>query len=219
MPPQANAAFVCAMEDVLDVYTRPYDPTHPVVCLDETNKQVVAEIRPPLPTEPDQPKRVDYEYERQGTANLFMTFEPLTGQRQVALTDRRTAVDFAKVVRELLDVRYPHAERVILVLDNLNTHTPAALYEAVEPAVARRLIERLGIHHTPKHGSWLNMAEIELSVLSRQCLDRRIETRGELRQEVSQWERPRNERGVVIRWQFTTADARIKLRRLYPTVR
>ena len=174
IPPQANAAFVCAMEDVLDVYTRPYDPTHPVVCLDETNKQWVAETRAPLPTEPGQPKRVDYEYERQGTANLFMTFEPLTGHRQVAVTDRRTAVDFATVVRELLDVRYPHADRVILVLDNLNIHTPAALYEAFEPAVARRLIERLEIHHTPTHGSWVNTAELELSVLSRQCLDRRL---------------------------------------------
>ena len=218
IPPQANAAFVCAMEDVLDVYTRPYDPTHPVVCLDEINKQLVAETRTPLPTEPGQPKRVDYEYERQGTANLFMTFEPLTGHRQVAVTDRRTAVDFATVVRELLDVRYLHAERVVLVLDNLNTHTPAALYEAFEPAVARRLIERLEIHHTPKHGSWLNMAEIELSVLSRQCLDRRIPDAATLTQEVAAWEQARNAITCPVDWRFTTPDARIKLKRLYPSI-
>ena len=206
------------MEDVLDVYTRPYDPTHPVVCLDETNKQLVAETRTPLPTEPSQPTRVDYEYERQGTANLFMTFEPLTGRRQVTVTDQRTAVDFAKVVREILDVRYPNAERVVLVLDNLNTHTPAALYEAFEPAVAQRLIERLEIHHTPKHGSWWNMAEIELSVLSRQCLDRRIPDAATLTQAVAAWEQARNAITRPVDWRFTTPDARIKLKRLYPSI-
>lgn len=169
IPPHANAEFVCAMEDVLEVYTRPYDPTHPVVCLDETSKQLVAETRTPLPAEPGQPQRVDYEYERQGTANLFMAVEPLAGQRYVTVTDRRTAVDFARIVKDLLEVRYPHADKVVLVLDNLNTHKPAALYQAFEPAVAWRLLERLEIHHTPKHGSWLNMAEIELSVLSQQC--------------------------------------------------
>ena len=174
IPPQANAEFGCAMEDVLEGYTRPYDPARPVVCLDELSKQLVAETRTPLPAEPGQPERVDYAYERCGTANLFLTCEPLVGHRHVTVTGQRTAVDFAAEVRDLLEVRYPQAERVVLVMDNLNTHKPAALYQAFEPAVARSLIERLEIHHTPKHGSWLNMAEIELSVLSRQCLDRRI---------------------------------------------
>ena len=206
------------MEDVLDVYTQPYDPTQPVVGLDAPDKQLVADIRPPLPTEPGQPKRVDYEYERQGTANLFLTFDSLTGHRQVAVTERRPAVDFATVVRELLDVRYPHADRVILVLDNLNTHTPAALYEAFEPAVARRLIERLEIHHSPKHGSWLNMAEIELSVLSRQCLDRRLPDAAPLTQAVAAWEQARNAITRPVDWRFTTPDARIKLKRLYPSI-
>ncbi|HCM73988.1 MAG TPA: IS630 family transposase [Armatimonadetes bacterium] len=167
IPPQANAEFVCAMEDVLDVYTRPYDPARPVVCLDELSKQRVAETRVPIPTEPGQPERVDYEYERRGTANLFLTGEPLAGHRHVTVTKHRTAVDFAHEVRDLLEVRYPHAEKVVLVMDNLNTHKPAALYEAFEPAVARALLERLEIHHTPKHGSWLNMAEIEFSILLR----------------------------------------------------
>ena len=172
----------------------------------------------PLPAEPGQPVRVDYEYERCGTANLFMVFEPLTGQRQVTVTERRTAVDFAHVVRDLLEVRYPHAERVVLVLDNLNTHTPATLYEAFEPAVARRLVERLEIHHTPKHGSWLNMAEIELSVLSRQCLDRRIPDADTLTHEVAAWEQARNAIARPVDWRFTTPDARIKLKRLYPSI-
>jgi hypothetical protein len=157
----------------LAVYTRPYDPTRPVVCLDETSKQLVSETRTPLPAEPGQPERVDYEYERQGTANLFMAVEPLTGQRHVTVTDRRTAVDFAQIVKDLLEVRYPHADKVVLVLDNLNTHTLASLYTAFAPAEARRIIDKLEIHYTPKHGSWLNMAEIELSVLHRQCLQAR----------------------------------------------
>jgi hypothetical protein len=218
IPPQANAAFVCAMEDVLEVYTQPYDPAYPVVCLDETSKQLVAETRTPLPAEPGQPVRVDYEYERCGTANLFMTFEPLAGQRHVTVTEHRTAVDFARVVRDLLEVRYPHAERVVLVMDNLNTHTPAALYAAFEPAVARRLVERLEIHHTPKHGSWLNMAEIELSVLSRQCLDRRVADADTLAHEVAAWEQARNAIARPVDWRFTTPDARIKLKRLYPSI-
>lgn len=180
------------MEEVLEVYTRPYDPTRPVVCLDETSKQLVSETRTPLPAEPGQPERVDYEYERQGTANLFMAVEPLTGQRHVTVTDRRTAVEFAQVVKALLEVHYPHAEKVVLVLDNLNTHKPAALYQAFEPAVAWRLLERLEIHHTPKHGSWLNMAEIELSVLSQQCLNRRIPDTATLTREVAAWQQARN---------------------------
>ena len=218
IPPQANAEFVCAMEDVLDVYTRPYDPARPVVCLDETSKQLVSETRTPLPAEPGQPERVDYEYERQGTANLFMAVEPLTGQRHVTVTDRRTAVDFAQVVKALLEVHYPHAEKVVLVLDNLNTHKPAALYQAFEPAVAWRLLERLDIHHTPKHGSWLNMAEIELSVLSQQCLNRRIPDTATLTREVAAWQQARNADPRPVNWRFTTADARIKLRRLYPSI-
>jgi hypothetical protein len=218
IPPQANAEFVCAMEDVLEVYTRPYDPARPVVCLDELSKQRVAETRVPLPAEPGQPERVDYEYERCGTANLFLTGEPLAGRRHVTVTAHRTAVDFAHEVRDLLEVRYPHAEQVVLVMDHLNTHKPAALYEAFEPAVARALIERLEIHHTPKHGSWLNMAEIELSVLSRQRLDRRIPDLETLTREVAAWEQARNADPRPVNWRFTTPDARIKLKRLYPSI-
>lgn len=206
------------MEDVLDVYKRPYDAQQPVVCLDEASKQLVAEVNAPLPPEPGQPERVDYEYERRGTANVFMVFEPLAGQRRVAVTARRTAVDFANVVRRLVDVDYAQADRVILVMDNLNTHGPGSLYEAFEPAEARRILGRLEIHHTPKHASWLNMAETELSVLGRQCLDRRIADQETLAKEVSTWEKERNERSVKVDWQFTTADARIKLKRLYPTI-
>lgn len=205
------------MEDVLEVYTRPYDPAHPVVCLDEISQQLVAETRTPLPPEPGQPERVDYDYERCGTANLFLTCEPLAGHRHVTVTEQRTAVDFAEEVRDLLEVRYPQAERVVLVMDNLNTHKPAALYQAFEPAVARSLIERLEIHYTPKHGSWLNMAEIELSVLSRQCLDCRIPDVDTLIQEVTAWEQARNSDARPVNWRFTTSDARIKLKRLYPS--
>ena len=218
IPPQADADFVCAMEDVLEVYTRPYDPTHPVVCLDEISKQLVAQTRTPLPAEPGQPERVDYEYERCGTANLFLTNEPLTGHRHVTVTAQRTAVDFAQEVRDLLEVRYPHAKKVVLVMDNLNTHKPAALYQAFEPKVARSLIDRLEIHHTPKHGSWLNMAEIELSVLSRQCLDRRIPDADTLTREVIAWEQARNACPHPVNWRFTTPGARIKLKRLYPSI-
>ena len=206
------------MEDVLDVYHRPYDEKRPMVCLDEASKQLIGEVIEPIPAEPGQPERFDYEYTRNGTANLFMVSEPLTGWRHVEVTDRRTAVDFAELVRDLVEEVYPDAEKVVLVMDNLNTHKLASLYEAFPPEQARRIAERLEIHHTPKHGSWLNMAEIELSVLARQCLDRRIETREELEREVAAWEEERNERGVEIRWRFTTADARIKLRRLYPVL-
>jgi hypothetical protein len=218
IPPQADAEFVCAMEDVLDIYTRPYDPARPVVCLDELSEQSVAETRTPLPAQPGQPGRVDYEYGRCGTANLFLTFEPLAGQRHATVTDWRTAVDFAEEVKDLMEVRYPRAEKVVLVLDNLNTHKPAALHEAFEPAVARALIERLEIHHTPKHGSWLNVAEFELSVLSRQCLDRRIPDLETLTREVAAWEQARNADPRPVNWRFTTPDARIKLKRLYPSI-
>jgi hypothetical protein len=218
LPPESNGGFVAAMEDVLDLYKRPYDAQQPVVCLDEASKPLVAEVNAPLPPEPGQPERVDYEYERRGTANVFMVFEPLAGQRRVEVTARRTAVDFANVVRRLVDVDYAQTDRVILVMDNLNTHGPGSLYEAFEPAEARRILGRLEIHHTPKHASWLNMAETELSVLGRQCLDRRIADQETLAKEVSTWEKERNERSVKVDWQFTTADARIKLKRLYPTI-
>jgi hypothetical protein len=206
------------MEDVLDVYHRPLDPKRPLVCLDETSKQLIGEVAEPVPASPGQPARIDYEYVRNGTVNLFMICEPLTGWRHVEVTARRTAVDFAAVVRALVEEVYPEAEKVVLVMDNLNTHKLASLYEAFPPEQARRIAERLEIHHTPKHGSWLNMAEIELSVLARQCLDRRIGTREELEREVVAWEDERNGSGHTVRWQFTTADARIKLHRLYPTI-
>jgi DDE superfamily endonuclease len=206
------------MEDVLDVYHRPYDEKRPLVCLDEASKQLIGQVIEPIPAEPGQPERYDYEYTRNGTANLFMVSEPLAGWRAVKVTERRTSVDFAEVVRWPVEEVHEEAEVVVLVMDNLNTHKLASLYEAFPPEQARRIAERLEIHHTPKHGSWLNMAEIELSVLSRQCLDRRIETREELEREVAAWEAERNERGVEIQWRFTTADARIKLRRLYPVL-
>ena len=206
------------MEDVLEVYHRPYDEKRPLVALDEASKQLVGEVVQPLPPEPGQPERFDYEYVRNGTANRFMVSEPLLGWRAVHVTERRTAKDFAEVLRWLVEDVHPDAEKVVLVLDNLNTHKVASLYEAFPPEQARRIAERLEIHHTPKHGSWLNVAEIELSVLARQCLDRRIGDAGELRREVGAWEDDRNERAVEVRWRFTTADARIKLRRLYPVL-
>ena len=218
IPPEHDADFVCAMEDALEVYQRNYDPQRPVVCLDETSKQLVRETRQPVPAAPGHPARIDYEYERNGTANLFLVTEPLVGQRYVTVTERRTAVDFAGVIRDLVDRHYPDAEKIVLVMDNLNTHKPASLYEAFEPAEARRLAERLEIHYTPKHGSWLNMAEAELSVLSRQCLDRRIPNKQVLIEEVAAWEQHRNTNHTKADWQFTTADARIKLKRLYPAM-
>jgi hypothetical protein len=218
IPPEADAEFVCAMEDVLEVYHRPYNAKRPLAALDEASKQLVGEVVQPLPPEPGQPERFDYEYVRNGTANLFMISEPLVGWRHVAVTERRTAKDFAEVVRWLVEEVHPDAEKVVLVLDNLNTHKLASLYEAFPPEQARRIAARLEIHHTPKHGSWLNVAEIELSVLARQCLDRRIGDSETLRAEVTAWEEARNERGVEVKWRFTTADARVKLRRLYPSL-
>jgi hypothetical protein len=204
------------MEDALEVYQRPHDPRRPVVCLDETSKGLHATPRGALPMEPGQPARQDYEYERHGTANLFLWVEPLAGRRGVQVTERRTAVDLAHRLRALSDEHYPDAERVVLVTDNLNTHGPASLYEAFAPAEARRLAARFEWHYTPEHGSWLNMAEIELSVLSRQCLSRRIADAAALEREVCAWEQERNGARATIRWQFTAADARVKLRRLYP---
>lgn len=206
------------MEDVLDVYHRPYDEKKPVVCLDEASKQLVGETVQPLPPGPGQRERFDYEYARNGTANLFMLSEPLAGWRHVLVTDRRTAKDFAEAVRWLAEDVYPAADRIVLVMDNLNTHKLASLYEAFPPDQARRIAERIEVHHTPKHGSWLNVAEIELSVLGRQCLDRRIASVEELLKELEPWEVERNDRAVGVNWRFTTADARIKLRRLYPAI-
>jgi hypothetical protein len=216
IPPEQNAEFVCAMEDVLDVYHRAYDAKRPLVCLDEASKQLIGEVVEPIPAAPGQPERYDYEYVRNGTANLFMITEPLLGWRHVKVTDRRTAKDFAEVLRWLAEDVHPDVDSIVLVMDNLNTHKLASLYEAFEPERARRLAERFEVHHTPKHGSWLNVAEIELSVLSRQCLDRRIERKEELTQEIAAWENDRNERRVGTQWRFTIADARIKLHRLYP---
>ena len=204
------------MEDVLEVYQRPYDPRYPVICMDEASKQLVAEVRQPLPPEPGKPLRYDCEYERRGTCNIFMFCEPLRGWRRVRVTQQRTRVDGAFALRALLDTQYQHAERVVLVMDNLNTHSPASFYEAFAPQEARRLTERLEMHYTPKHGSWLNIAECELSVLGRQCLARRIDDGQRLAQEVAAWESDRNEIAKNVNWQFTADDARIKLRRLYP---
>lgn len=197
---------------------RPYDPKRPVVCFDELNKQLVKEIQQPIPPEPGRKERFDYEYERNGTANIFINCEPLVGQRSVKVTDRRTAIDFAQVIRELIDEQYSDAEKIVLVMDNLNTHKPASLYQAFEPKEAKRLLDRLEIHYTPKHGSWLNMAEIELSVLSGQCLDRRIPDQETLVREVAAWEKGRNQEKRKVNWQFTTENARIKLTRLYPSI-
>jgi hypothetical protein len=207
------------MEDVLDVYHRPYDEKRPLVCIDEASKQLVGETVRPLPPQPGQPERFDHEYVRNGTANLFMISEPLLGWRAVQVTDRRTAKDFAEVLRWLVEDVHAEAEKIVLVTDNLNTHKLASLYEAFPPEQARRIAERIEWHYTPKHGSWLDMAEIELSVLSRQCLDRRIGTRAELEEAIGAWEAERNERGVEVKWHFTTADARIKLHRLYPSLK
>ena len=206
------------MEDVLDVYTRPYDPRSPLICMDEISRQVLRDTRAPLPARPGQPWREDYEYERGGVVNLFLFCEPLAGQRWVTVTMRRTKVDWAEQLKDLIDVRYPAAERIVLVMDNLNTHSPASLYEVFPPAEAKRLADKLEIHHTPKHGSWLNIAEIELSVLSRQCLDRRVPDAATLQAEVRAWQDRANASGKPVDWRFTAADARLKLRRLYPSL-
>lgn len=206
------------MEEVLDVYKRPYDPKHPMICSDERPKQLVAEIRKPILATPGKQARYDYEYKRNGVVNLFMMFEPLAGKRQVKVTNRRTKKDWALCIGQLVDEIYPKAESIVLVMDNLNTHKKASLYEAFEPAEAKRLADKLEIHYTPKHGSWLNMAEIEMSVLSRQCLPRYIATKQRMITEVSAWQRKRNETDVTVDWRFTTTDARIKLKKLYPTI-
>jgi len=215
---EANAAFVASMEDVLEVYQRPHDPDRPVVCLDETTKQLIKETRVPVPAKPGRPIRHDYEYERNGTANLFMLFAPLEGWRHVEVTDRHAALDYAQILKALSDRHFLDASKIVLVQDNLSTHKPASLYEAFPAAEARRLVERFEWHYTPKHGSWLDMAEAELSVLSRQCLDRRIPNKQALIEEVAAWEDDRNKNHTKADWQFTTADARIRLKRLYPAI-
>jgi len=218
IPPDGDAAFVWAMENVLEVYHRPYDPKRPVVCMDEKPRQLVKETRRGLVGRPGRAERYDYEYERNGTANLFLFCEPLRGWRRVEVRSRRTKRDWATEVRRLVDADYPQAERITLVMDNLNTHSPASLYAAFAPAEARRLVEKLEVVHTPKHGSWLNMAEIELAALEKQALRDRTPDEAALRRQVNAWETERTNRQVTIDWHFTTADARIKLRRLYPQI-
>jgi len=218
IPPKANAAFVCAMEDILEVYKRPYNPEEPIVCMDETAKQLIKELRRIISAEPGKPARFDYEYERNGVSNLFMFYEPFGGKRYVVVTDRRTKIDWAHQIKELLDVHYPDANKVVLVMDNLNTHSGSSLYETFKPAEARRLLDRLEIHYTPKHGSWLNIAEIELRILIDQCLNRRIPDKQTLKHEVNQWQKQRNFVEAKVDWRFATDDARIKLKRLYPTL-
>jgi hypothetical protein len=212
-----GAEFVWRMEDVLDLYAEPADPRRPRVCFDERPYQVVGETRTPRPAGPGRPARHDYEYKRNGTANLFVHFCPDTGWRHVAVTERRAKPDFAHQMRALVDEHFPDAEMIRLVLDNLNTHTPAALYEAFPPEEARRLAAKLEFHSTPKHGSWLNMAELEISALSRQCLERRLGDIPTLRREVAAWEAPRNAARATVHWRFTSTDARTKLHRLYPS--
>lgn len=214
-----SASYVAKMEDVLEVYQRPYDPQRPVVCLDEKRKELHSTPRGTLPMEPGQEAREDYEYARHGTTNLFLAVEPLAGRRSVRVTERRTARDFAEELRRLVDEEYPDAERIVLVTDNLNTHTPACLYERFAPEEARRIARKIEWHYTPEHGSWLNIAECELAALSGQCLNRRIADRETLVREAGAWEARRNAARVTIDWQFTAADARIKLKRLYPVVK
>ena len=218
IPPKANGAFVAHMEEVLDLYEKPYDSRYPLICMDETSKQLINEVQDPLRPQPGQAARQDYEYERLGVCNLFICFEPLRSRRHVQVTDQRTAVDWAHFMREVAYAHYPDAKKIVVVMDNLNTHGPGSFYEAFAPDEAKRLAARFEFHYTPKHGSWLNMAEIELSALSRTCLDQRIPDKDALTREVSAWECERNARSVTVDWQFTTDDARIKLKKLYPSV-
>jgi transposase len=218
IPPRENSHFVAAMEQVLDVYKRPYNKSRPVVCMDETPKQLIKEVRKSLPIRPGFEKRVDYEYSRSGVCNVFMVNEPLAGKRFTKVTNQRTKNDWALLVRFICDKLYPAAEIITLVMDNLASHSAAALYETFEPAEAKRIWDRLEFVYTPKHGSWLNMAEIELNVLTKQCLNRRIDNIKTVREEVKAWQSYRNNKDVKIKWQFTTKDARVKLHRLYPSI-
>ena len=216
IPPKQSADYVAHMEDILDLYKQPYDPERPLVCMDEQPVQLIEETHTPIPGKPGCLRRYDVEYERKGTANNFMFIEPLGNWRRVSVRERKTGVDWAIEIKELIDVDYPSVEKIILVCDNLNTHRPASLYEAFPPDEARRLSQRLEIHYTPKHGSWLNIAESELSILTRQCLDRRIPTIQLLRSETAAWAEKRNQKQIGVDWQFETSKARIKLKRLYP---
>jgi DDE superfamily endonuclease len=218
IPPDHDGEYVARMEDVIEVCRRPHDATAPVVCMDEMPVQLTKEARRPIPAGPGYPRRMDYEYERNGTANIFMFVEPHAGFRQTRVTERRTRVDWAIALRDLVDGRYADARVIVLIMDNLNTHTLGSLYEAFPPAEARRLAQRLEIHHTPKHGSWLNMAENELSALSRQCLSRRIGSIEQLTREVAAWESPRNDQHVRIQWRLTIDQARTKLHKVYPEI-
>jgi hypothetical protein len=206
------------MEDILDIYKRPYDQKNPWICFDESCKQLVKETRNPIPPKPGQLERYDYQYERNGVANLFMFFEPLTGWRHVEVTDSRTAIDYAHQMKYLVDERYPQADKIGVIQDQLNTHVKASLYKAFEPEEAKRILDKLAFHYSPKHGSWLNMAEIELSVLNRHCLNRRLPDQNTLKLEIAAWEKQRNQKSHSVNWRFTTADARIKLKRLYPSI-
>ena len=218
IPPEQDANFVAKMEDVLSVYKRPYDPERPVVCMDEMPRQLIKEVRKPLPMESGKPKRHDYHYERNGVVNLFMFFEPLAGWRTVMIRERRTKVDWAHCMKRLLEQHYPDVDRVVLVMDNLNTHGLSSFYEAFPPEEAHPLAQQLEIHYTPEQGSWLNMAEIENSAMARQCLSRRIPEKKAMKEEALAWSKRRNENGTVANWHFRTEDARIKLRRLYPHI-
>lgn len=218
IPPRADGDFVCHMEDVLATYALPYDRAVPVICMDEASKQLIGEVATPLPLQPGQPKCVDYEYERKGVCSEFILCEPLAGWRHVKVTERRTKKDWAECIRELVDVHYPHADKIRLVMDNLNTHTGASLYEAFAPDEARRIAEKLEFHYTPKHASWLNMAEIEIGIMNRQCLDRRIDTIAQMREETGAWAKSRNRTKAKIHWTFTIAAARRKLKKLYPSI-
>lgn len=207
------------MERILTVYKRPYNPKNPLVCFDESNKQQVEEVKDPLPMKPGEIERFESEYVRNGVSNIFMFFEPLIGQRNVKVTDRRTASDWAYCMKELVDEMYPQAEKITVVMDNLNTHTQASLYKVFEPEEAKRISDKLDIEYTPKHGSWLNMAEIEFSALSRQCLNRRIPNQEAMKQEIGYWQKERNKLNIGCDWQFTTEEARIKLKKLYPILK
>ncbi len=217
IPPKQNGSFVAQMEMVLDVYKRPFDPLYPVICMDESPKQLIAETRVPIPVSPGQPAKYDYEYRRCGVCNIFLACEPLRGKRMVKITERRTREDWARFIEEIADA-YARAERITLVMDNLNTHGPGSLYEMFRPEKARALWDRFEFVYTPKHGSWLNMAEIELNVLIRQCLNRRIDDIDIVRKETRAWQEYRDNKNATVNWQFTTEDARIKLYRLYPTL-
>jgi DDE superfamily endonuclease len=218
VPPDADGDFVWRMEDVIQTYMLPYDAKRPVVCLDEASKQLFGEVQPPQPVGPGKAARVDYEYERKGVANQFMMCEPLRGWRHVKVTDRRTRKDYAECIQELVEVHYPWADKVLLVQDNLNTHSGGSLYEKFKPAKARQLLDKIEFHYTPKHGSWVNMAETEIGILKRQCLDRRLDGVPKLTSEVAAWEKDRNARRVCVHWTFTLAVARLKLRKLYPSI-